>query len=92
MVPIGSQPTKTKPHLFLSAGYLFMFKLGTRPPGMKILFKAFFDRVGFIHINKLLDYQFIYNWTFDWYSKKLQHYTVFTKYGEFYWMQKKCVP
>ena len=41
MAPIGSQHTKTKPHLLLSAGYLFMFKLGTRlpppPPGMKIL-------------------------------------------------------
>ena len=37
MTPKGSWPTWSKPRLFCVTGYLFTCKLGTRPPGMKIL-------------------------------------------------------
>ena len=52
MAPIGSQPMKTKPDLLLSAGCLFMFKLGTRRPGMKNLSKKCRKAIKAIHNNK----------------------------------------
>ena len=40
MTPKGSWPTWSKPRLPCVTGYLFTCKLGTRPPGMKILWKV----------------------------------------------------
>ena len=37
MTPKGSWPTWSKPRLLCVTGYLLTCKLGTRPPGMKIL-------------------------------------------------------
>ena len=37
MTPKGSWPSWSKPRLLCVTGYLFTCKLGTRPPGMKIL-------------------------------------------------------